>query len=174
MKLETGKIHVYTGNGKGKTTAAIGLAIRAAGAGLGVFIAQFIKKNGYSELKALREFGSRITLEQYGTGCFILKEPAPPDIAAARQGLEKVREVLCGGDYPLVILDEACVALYFKLFSVEELLDALNSRPENVEVVLTGRYAPEALIHAADLVTEMKEVKHYYTQGLAARTGIEK
>jgi cob(I)alamin adenosyltransferase len=169
-----GFIHVYTGDGKGKTTAALGLALRAAGAGLQVFIAQFLKQGDYSEIKALKRFGDLITVEQYGLGRFIRGYPDPEDIAAARQGLDRVREIFSAGRHPVVILDEANVAAACGLFSPVDLLDLLNAKPEGVEVVLTGRNAAPEVMARADLVTEMKMVKHYYQQGVAARTGIEK
>ena len=172
--MKQGYIHVYTGNGKGKTTAAIGLAVRAAGAGLQVYIAQFVKGREYSELKALERFSDSITLKQYGRGCFIRNEPSPEDVNAARRGLEDVCGLMSRGEYDLVILDEACIALYYNLFTLDELSVCLDRREEGVEVVITGRQAPEGLIKKADLVTEMKEVKHYYQDGVEARTGIEK
>ncbi len=172
MTAMPGKIQVYTGSGKGKTTAALGLALRASGADFKVFIGQFIKGMQYSELKAVAEM-KNIELEQFGRDCFIKGEPGPEDIKLARQGLERSREILKSGDYQLVILDEATIALKYQLFSLEELLEAVNARAAGVEVVMTGRDAPEELIAAADLVTEMREIKHYYRQGVTARRGIE-
>jgi cob(I)alamin adenosyltransferase len=169
-----GYIHVYTGDGKGKTTAALGLALRAAGAGLQVFIAQFMKRGDYSEIKALERFGDCVTVEQYGLGRFIRGNPDPEDIGAARQGLERVRAIFAAGRHRLVILDEANVAAACGLFSPVDLLDLLNAAPEGVEVVLTGRNAAPEITARADLVTEMKAVKHYYQAGVAARAGIEK
>jgi cob(I)alamin adenosyltransferase len=169
-----GYVQVYTGNGKGKTTAALGLAMRAAGAGLRVFVAQFAKGMKYSELDALRRFSDLITLKQYGRDCFIYQQPRDEDIFAARQGLEEVRNVICSGSYSLVILDEANIATYYNLFSVEELLDLMDNRPDTVELVITGRYADPRVMEKADLVTEMCEVKHYYSKGVQARSGIER
>ncbi len=168
-----GYIHVYTGNGKGKTTAAFGLALRAAGAGKKVFIAQFVKGMHYAELDALKRFEPEITLRQYGRGCFIMNEPEAEDIVLAKQGLAEVAEKIWSGMYDMVILDEACIALYYGLFSLNELMRVITSRPETTEIVITGRYAPPELIEIADLVTEMKEVKHYYQKGVKAREGIE-
>ncbi len=168
-----GYVQVYTGNGKGKTTAAIGLAIRAAGAGLRVFIAQFVKGRRYSEHKALERFTDLITVKQYGRHCFVTKEPEEEDIRIAREGLNEVREIVASGSYPIVILDEANIAIYFHLFSVEDLLEIINNKPENVELIITGRYVDPRIEEKADLVTEMREVKHYYTQGIKAREGIE-
>ena len=169
-----GYVHVYTGEGKGKTTAALGLALRAAGAGLRVFIAQFLKGMKYSELDAVERFSDLITLKQYGTECFITHEPRQEDIRGARLGLEEIKKILSSGNYQLVILDEANIATYYNLLSVEDLLEVIQIRPENVELVITGRYADPRVLDKADLVTEMQEVKHYYKQGVTARTGIEK
>lgn len=168
-----GYIHVYTGNGKGKTTAALGLALRAAGAGKMVFIAQFVKGMHYAELDALKRFEPEITVKQFGRDCFIRHEPQEEDFALAKQGLAEVAEKIRSGMYDVVILDEACIALYYKLFLMSDLLDIIISRPASMEIVITGRYAPPELIEVADLVTEMREVKHYYQQGVEAREGIE-
>ncbi len=169
-----GYVHVYTGDGKGKTTAAIGLAIRAAGAGRKVFIGQFLKSGEYSEHKALERFSDLIEIKQYGRGCFIYGAPEDEDIKAAREGLNEVRDIINSGEYDLVILDEANIAVYYKLFEVSKLLDIVRSRPEHVEIVITGRMADQSLIDEADLVTEMKEIKHYYKKGVIARPGIER
>jgi cob(I)alamin adenosyltransferase len=168
-----GYIQVYTGNGKGKTTAAIGLAIRAVGAGKKVFFAQFVKGMVYSEVKAMQKFSSGITLRQYGLNCFIYNEPTKADIVAARNGLNEVSGIILSGEYDLIVLDEANIALYYKLFSTEELIDLLRKKPEQTEIIVTGRYAPDELIEFADLVSEIKEIKHYYTKGIQAREGIE-
>ncbi|MBB6063357.1 cob(I)alamin adenosyltransferase [Thermosipho japonicus] len=167
-----GYIHVYTGNGKGKTTAAFGLALRAACADKKVFIGQFIKGMDYSELR-VPEFIKNIEIEQFGRNCFIFNKPTQEDIDAAKKGLKRIEEVLKNKKYDLVILDEVNVAIYYKLFSVEDVLEVLNKRDENVEIILTGRYAPKKFIEIADLVTEMKEIKHYYKKGVKARKGIE-
>jgi len=167
-----GMVHVYTGNGKGKTTAAIGLAIRSAGAGKSVYIGQFIKGMEYSELKIINRIQG-ITLVQYGRDCFIKGEPETEDIKAARDGLNEIGKILKNGKYDLVILDEANIATYYKLFSVNELIRVIGKRADNVEVVVTGRKADDKLIKYADLVTNMEEVKHYYHKGIKARKGIE-
>ena len=172
--LGKGYVQVYTGDGKGKTTAALGLALRAAGAGLRVFIGQFIKGRHYSEVEALQRFADLITLEQFGRGCFIHREPSPADIDAARRGLDRIRQVLASGDYAVVILDEANVAVRCGLFSIDDLLTVIDAAPANVERIVTGRNAHAKLVARADLVTEMAEVKHYFTQGVDAREGIEK
>lgn len=166
-------MQVYTGNGKGKTTAAIGLAVRAAGAGLNIYIGQFIKGRHYSEIEALKRFSDRITLRQFGRGCFIYAAPEEEDIRASENGLAEVRDVIMKGEHHLVILDEANVAASLGLFSVEHLLELIALKPDHVELVLTGRGAAPAVLERADLVTEMREVKHYYHRGVSAREGVE-
>jgi len=168
-----GYIQIYTGNGKGKSTAAFGLALRAAGAGKKTFIAQFVKGKIYSELEAIRKFIPLITIKQYGRGCFIKQQPVQEDIDVARAGLKEVKEIIHSGEHDLVILDEANIALYYNLFTSNELITILKSKPSATEIVITGRYAPPELIEIADLVTEMKEIKHYYLNGVEAREGIE-
>ncbi len=167
-------IHVYTGEGKGKTTASLGLAFRAAGAGHKVFVAQFIKGGRYSELIALKRFEDLITVEQFGRGRFINGKPSEDDIADARRGLIKMKNILASGNYRLVVLDEVNIALHYNLFSSAEIIDLLDSRAEGTEVVLTGRHALPEILAKADLVTEMRAVKHYYKDGVKARVGIEK
>jgi cob(I)alamin adenosyltransferase len=147
--------------------------VRAAGAGLRVFIAQFIKSGRYSEIDALARFGDQIVCRQYGRGCWLEGEPSEEDIRLAGEGLDEVRNIILSGEYQVVILDEACVANWFKLLEVSDLLDLIDVRPERLELVFTGRRADPALIERADLVTEMREVKHYYQQGVLARKGIE-
>ncbi|HUU37087.1 MAG TPA: cob(I)yrinic acid a,c-diamide adenosyltransferase [Candidatus Desulfaltia sp.] len=171
-----GYIQVYTGNGKGKTTAALGLALRAAGCGLRSYIGQFLKGQAYGELAAVRKLAPSITIKQFGRKGFVhvTENPDEEDIQRARTGLEKCRRAMLSGRYALVILDEVNVALHFRLLSVKDVLGLLNQKPADVEVILTGRYAPPALLRRADLVTEMKEKKHYYARGVRARTGIEK
>jgi cob(I)alamin adenosyltransferase len=169
-----GYVQVYTGDGKGKTTAALGLALRAAGAGLKVFFVQFIKGQMYSEHIALDRLSDDITIKQYGRNCFIKDEPDAEDVRIAKEGLSEIREVILSGMYQVIVLDEANVAVHYKLFSVEDLLDIIRIKPDDVELVITGRDADPKIIEAADLVTEMKEVKHYYQKGVIARDGIEK
>lgn len=170
---ERGYVQVYTGNGKGKTTASFGLALRAAGAGKRVFIGQFVKGMHYSELDIVPKLET-IEIRQYGRDCFIRKEPSESDIRCAKEGLAEMAEILKSGKYDVVIMDEANIALFYKLFTFEELKQAVCNRAEGVEVIVTGRYAPQELIDMADLVTEMREIKHYYTKGVEARVGIEK
>lgn len=168
-----GKVHVYTGNGKGKTTAAMGIALRAIGAGKKVFFAQFVKGMKYSEVSAIEKYLPQINIKQFGLDCFIEKDPTEEDIRMAQDGLREVTGILKSGEYEMVVLDEANIALYYNLFSLDDLVAALHNRDEDVEVIITGRYAPQELIEYADLVTEMKEVKHYYREGLMARKGVE-
>ncbi len=168
-----GCVQVYTGDGKGKSTAALGLALRARGAGLRVFFGQFIKGREYSEIRALREVLPEVTVEQFGHGRFIRGVPAPDEIAAARHGLDRLREVMTGGRYDVVIADEACAAVQARLFTEDDLLALLEARPPAVELVLTGREAGPRLQARADLVTDMRCVKHYYEAGLDGRPGIE-
>lgn len=168
-----GFVQVYTGDGKGKTTAALGLALRAVGAGLKVYIGQFIKNADYSEIKALQRWSDQITLAQYGRGCFLLTRPCQADIDAARQGLATLEQALTSAVYDLVIADEANVAVALQLLGEDDLLALIDRRPPQVELVLTGRGAPPRVLARADLVTEMRPLKHYYDQGVLARKGIE-
>ncbi len=176
--MRKGYIQVYTGNSKGKTTAALGLALRAAGAGLKVFIAQFIKERKCSEHKALERFKDLITIKQYGTG-FIRRAQSTEQraqtkaIEAAQHGLKEVKKIIASNQYDMVILDEINVAAHYNLLSIEELLRLMDEKPAHIELVLTGRYAHEDVIAKADLVTEMKEIKHYFKKGVKARRGIE-
>jgi cob(I)alamin adenosyltransferase len=169
-----GYVQVYTGDGKGKTTAALGLALRAAGAGLNVFIAQFVKGAEYSEIKALGRFSDLIVLKQYGRGCFIRQDPGEEDKRMAGLGLEEAEAAMLSGNYQLIILDEINIATYFSLFPVSRLLELIGKKPAGVELVLTGRKADPRVVEIADLVTEMGEIKHYYQKGVEAREGIEK
>lgn len=177
MKSQTdrkGYIHIYTGDGKGKTTAALGLAIRAAGYGMKTYIGQFMKGQHYGELTALRDHPC-ITIEQYGDiGCVHRKEITQKHMDQAQQGLKQVREAMHSHRYDIIILDEINVAVWFDLIKAEEVLELLNERPKNVEFILTGRRAPEAFLEMADLVSDVKEIKHYYNRGVKARTGIER
>jgi cob(I)alamin adenosyltransferase len=168
-----GFVHVYTGDGKGKTTAALGLALRAAGAGWQVFLGQFVKGMQYSELAALERFSDLITIRQFGRDCFVEPVPTQQDIDCAAIGLAESCEAIVSEDYRLVILDEANMAAALRLVSVEDLASLIDAKPPGVELVLTGRWAHERILARADLVTEMREVKHYYREGVLARTGIE-
>ncbi len=173
-RKKRGYTQVYTGNGKGKTTAAIGLAIRAAGAGLKVLIVQFIKMGDYSEIMALKRFSDLITVEQFGLGRFTNGKPKPEDIAAARKGLERVKAVMAMDEYDIIIMEEANVAVKLGLIAVQDLLNIIINKPDDKELVITGRGASPRIIENADLVTEMKPIKHYFQKGVPARVGIEK
>jgi cob(I)alamin adenosyltransferase len=173
MSLEKGYIHVYTGNGKGKTTAALGLAVRAAGAGLHVYIIQFMKGRRYSELDTLEKIPN-ITVFQSGRDEFVSKKhPEQIDIDLAQKGLNHARTILQEGHYDLVILDEINVALDYKLISLQDAHQLLDMKPKHVELVLTGRYAHQDIIKRADLVSEILEIKHPYQQGITSRKGID-
>lgn len=165
-------IQVYTGEGKGKTTAAFGLALRALGAGLKVYIAQFCKSGRYSELKLLKKIKG-IRVEQFGRTCFIGRKPLKEDIELAKKGLERVKEIIKTKDFDMIILDEINIVLYLRLLEVSELINLLKSIPKDKEIILTGRYAPKEIIKIADLVSEIKEIKHYFKKGIKARRGIE-
>jgi cob(I)alamin adenosyltransferase len=173
-KLERGLIQVYTGNGKGKTSAAFGLALRAVGRGMRVFMIQFIKGGfDYGELYVVDKLPN-LTLRAFGRGKFVTEKPAgKEDVELAGQALALAEETIKGGRYDVVILDEVNVALSLKLISLEKVLRLIKEKPKHVELVLTGRDAPEEIIEAADLVTEMREIKHPYKKGLPARKGIE-
>lgn len=168
-----GYVQLYTGAGKGKTTAALGLALRAVGAGLRVYLGQFIKQGCYSEIKALKRGFPEITVRQYGRGCFIRGRPMPAEIRAARQGLTELRAALRSRKYDVVIADEAVCAVTCGLFREDDLLRLIDHKPAAVELVITGRRAPARLVRRADLVTDMRARKHYFQRGVAARPGIE-
>lgn len=170
--MKKGFVHIYTGNGKGKTTAAFGLALRAALAGKKVYIGQFVKDMKYSET-AITEYIPAIVVEQLGNGCYINERPSEEDIQKASLALEMCSSLMESGQYDLVILDEAIVAIYLGLLNEADVVKAVQTRAPNVEVVLTGRYASQNLIEIADLVTEMQEIKHYYSQGILSRKGFD-
>jgi cob(I)alamin adenosyltransferase len=169
-----GRVQIYTGSGKGKTTAALGQAVRAAGHGLRTYVGQFMKGRPYGEIDALRRL-PLITIEQYGgPDCLRREEVTADDVARAKRGLARALEAMSSGRYDLVVLDEVNVAVWFDLLDTEEVLAFIDRRPEHVELILTGRYAPAAVVEKADLVTDMREVKHYYREGVQARDGIER
>lgn len=176
MKLDRGCVQVYTGNCKGKTTAALGLALRAVGRGLRVIMIQFMKGGGpYGEHLAAERLAPELTIIPTGREGWVNKDnPAKEDVALAVAALALAREKLVSGEYDMVILDEANGAVGFGLFSIDDLLQLVQLRPEKVELVITGRGAHERLVAAADLVTEMTEIKHYYKAGINSRIGIEK
>ena len=165
-------IQVYTGDGKGKTTAALGLALRASGAGLKVYIGQFIKGKSYSELKILKKL-ENIRIEQYGEGCFIKDKPSKIDIRLACKGLKRVRKIIAQRNYDIIILDEINVALHLGLLKLREVIDLLKNTPKDIEFILTGRWAHPNIKKLADLVSEIKDIKHYYKKGVMSRKGIE-
>ena len=173
--MEKGYIQVYTGNGKGKTTAALGQAVRSAGAGLRTFIVQLMKEYPYSELEGLEPLAGHVAIEQYGGDAFVYRGemPSEGEKAKAARALERAVEVMESGDWDVVVLDEACAAVYFKLITTADVLAVMDAKPDAVELVLTGRYCPDEVVARADLVTEMREVKHYYQQDVQARKGIE-
>lgn len=173
-RLTAGYVQIYTGDGKGKTTAALGLALRASGHGLRTYIGQFMKGQRYGELEALNGH-THITVEQYGEVHHIYEDTVTTDdVERAQRGLELARGAMHSGQYDILVLDEINVAIWFGLIGTEEVLAFLDERPGDVEVVLTGRRAPQELIDRADLVTEMVMVKHYYEQNVPARPGIER
>jgi cob(I)alamin adenosyltransferase len=167
-----GCLQVYTGNGKGKTTAAIGLSVRALGAGMRVFFGQFVKCGEYSEIAVLAGL-ENLVLRQYGAEGFIMGKPGASDIEAAARGARDAIDALAGGNFGLVVLDEVNVAYSLGMISLPELLAITAARSDRTELVMTGRGAPPELLEAADLVSEMREVKHYFNAGLKARKGIE-
>ncbi len=171
--MEIGFVQVYTGDGKGKTTAALGLALRACGQGLKVYIGQFAKGGEYGELAGLARLADCVTLRQYGRGTLIRGKASAEDVRLARQGWEEAAGIVRQGGYDLVILDEIGIALHFGMVSSAEVLRLLEERPPSVELVLTGRRIPEEVLARADLVTEMREIRHYYRRGVRARRGIE-
>jgi cob(I)alamin adenosyltransferase len=169
-----GLIHVYTGDGKGKTTAALGLALRAAGHGWRTYIGQFMKGQEYGELDAAKLLGDRLTIEQYGRPTFVhADQVSAQDVRLAQEGLARAGEAMSSGAYDIVVLDEINVALLFKLLTVEDVLSLIEQKPDEVELVLTGRRVPEEILTRADYVTVMQEAKHPYQQGVSARKGIE-
>jgi cob(I)alamin adenosyltransferase len=171
----SGKIHVYTGDGKGKTTAALGLAFRAAGHGFRVHILHFMKNDSnYGEMLSAARMGENWQVEQYGRVSFVSKSnPAAEDIQLAHQGLERARTLISSGAVDLLVLDELINALDFNLVELDAVLELLRTRAPNTEIILTGRNAPARLIQVADLVTQMQPIKHYYDTGTPARVGIE-
>jgi cob(I)alamin adenosyltransferase len=174
---ERGFIQVYTGNGKGKTTAALGLALRAAGRGMKTYIGQFLKKGEYGELLAVKRYlPELIVIEQFGLPEFHHQENGVSiaEREAAEAGMGAVKKAMFSGNYRIVVLDEINTLLHFKIIAVDPVLQLLAEKPEELEVILTGRYAPAEILARADLITDMLEIRHYYQKKIPARTGIEK
>jgi len=174
-RFNRGLVLVYTGDGKGKTTAAIGQALRLIGHGHKVLIVQFMKGKKYGEVLAAEKYlDGRLTAVQCGLDSFVMKNnPAPVDIELARQGLSLAKRALTSGEYAMIILDEINVALDFKLIPLEEVLEMIRTKPAEADLILTGRYAPAEVIELADMVSEVREIKHHYAQGVKERAGIE-
>jgi len=174
QRLERGLIQVYTGDGKGKTSAAFGLALRAVGRDLKVYVIQFIKGGfDYGELYVVERLPN-FSLKAFGRGKFITDfPPTEDDVKLAKEAFELAKEVVSGGEHDVVVLDEINVALHLKLIETEEVVDLIRRKPKHVELILTGRYAPSEVVELADLVTEMKDVKHPFTKGVSPRKGID-
>jgi cob(I)alamin adenosyltransferase len=171
--LKKGYVHVYTGPGKGKTTAALGLSIRAVGAGFKVHMVQFMKGRRYSELNGIKGVNN-FSISQYGRDEFVdKKNPEKIDIDFAREGFAFSKDIINGGQHDLIILDEINVAVDYNLIDVNDVIKTIKNKPENVEIVLTGRYAHPEIIKNADYVTEMLEIKHPYQRGVESRLGID-
>ncbi|MCK4307744.1 cob(I)yrinic acid a,c-diamide adenosyltransferase [candidate division WOR-3 bacterium] len=172
--MKIGTVQVYTGDGKGKTTAALGQALRASGHGFKIIVIQFMKGQiKYGELEAVKNIPGFV-IEQYGLPTFVDKDnPSKEDMELAKKGFERAKEVILSGEYDMVILDEANVALDYGLIKLDEVIDLIKKKPQNVELILTGRYAPNEILEIADLVTDVREVKHHYQKGVQAREGIE-
>ncbi len=172
--FKRGLIQVYTGSGKGKTTCALGLALRAVGQGLRVYVIQFFKGRETGESRAAARLAPELTLRYFGRpGLGKLRSPTPEDLRLIREAWDLARRVITAGEHEVVILDEINLALAFKQLPLAEVMETLSSRPPQVEVVLTGRQAPPELVELADLVTEMQPLKHYFQAGVRAREGIE-
>lgn len=165
-------IQIYTGDGKGKTSAAYGMVVRSLCAGHKVFIAQFVVNLPTQENKLADKFDN-LTIKQFGNGCFINRKPNDKDIEFAQAGLKQCSDILKSGEYDLVILDELNIAIYYNLITVESVLEMLQNRHPQTEIIITGRYAQKKLIEVAHLVTDMQNVKHYYEQGVVARDGFD-
>ncbi len=171
--MNKGYTQIYTGNGKGKTTAALGLALRASAYNRKIFIGQFVKGMKYGELDSIRRLSDNITLKQFGRDCFILNKPEPEDFEIARNGWDIVSGIIKENSVDILILDEIGIAIHYGLISSEEVAELIKNKPDEMELILTGRKVPEELFELADLVTEMREIKHYYTKDVPAREGIE-
>ena len=174
IKTAKGLVIVITGNGKGKTTAAFGQALRAIGQGYKVFVLQFMKGRKYGEFIAAEKYLPHLTIRMSGLDSFVMRDnPAAIDIELAQKGLDMAKKVIKSGKYDMVILDEINVALDFKLIALTEVIELINNKPSNLDLILTGRYAPPEIIELADTVSEIKEIKHHYATGIKDRAGIE-
>jgi cob(I)alamin adenosyltransferase len=173
-KYRRGLVQVYTGNGKGKTTAAFGQALRAVGQGYRVCVIQFMKGRKYGELLAAEKHLPDLTVHLSGLDSFVMREnPSPLDIELARSGLELARQAITSGDYDMVILDELNVAADFKLIPIDDIVGLIKGKPAALDLIITGRYAPPEIIALADTVSEIREVRHHYNAGVKDRAGIE-
>ncbi|NLU10920.1 MAG: cob(I)yrinic acid a,c-diamide adenosyltransferase [Tepidanaerobacter acetatoxydans] len=175
MQNKKGLVLVYTGDGKGKTTASLGLALRAVGHGEKVYIIQFMKGDEkYGEVKAIKRYLPNIELVQKGLDTFVIKgNPSLQDLSLAKEGLNLAKNIISSGKYDLVILDEINVAVDYGLLSEQEVLNLIELKPEHTTIVLTGRYASDKILEKADMISEVREIKHHYKQGIAAQPGIE-
>jgi cob(I)alamin adenosyltransferase len=174
IKKDKGLVIVITGNGKGKTTSAFGQALRAIGQGYNVFVLQFMKGRKYGEFLAAKKYLPNLTIRMSGLDSFVMRDnPAAIDIELAQKGLDIVRKAIMSGQYDMVILDEINVALDFKLIDLNEVIDLIKNKPAALDLILTGRYAPQAIINLADTISEVKEIKHHYAAGIKDRAGIE-
>jgi cob(I)alamin adenosyltransferase len=171
--MNHGYVQVYTGNGKGKTTAAIGLAVRAAGAGMKVYFCQFLKGQNSSELNSLQQLKDHIEIRHFGNESFVTGIPSESDLNVAMDGFEEGVNAVMSGAYDLVVLDEINYAIYLNLIKLQSVVQLIRNKPDKVEIVLTGRNAAKEIIECADLVSEIKEIKHYFNKGVVARIGIE-
>jgi len=173
-KYRKGLVQVYTGNGKGKTTAAFGQALRAVGQGYRVCVIQFMKGRKYGEFLAAEKCLPNLTIHLSGLDSFVMRDnPAPLDIELARQGLDLARRAITSGDYDMVILDELNVAADFRLIPLDDIIDLIKNKPASLDLILTGRYAPPEIVAVADTVSEIKEIRHHYHAGVKDRAGIE-
>jgi len=174
IKKDRGLVIVITGNGKGKTTAAFGQALRAIGQGYNVFVLQFMKGRKYGEFLAAKKYLPNLTIRMSGLDSFVMRDnPAAIDIELAQKGLDVARKAIMSGKYDMVILDEINVALDFKLIDLKDVIKLLKNKPPAINLILTGRYAPAEIIKLADTVSEVKEIKHHYNAGIKDRAGIE-
>ncbi|OWP55318.1 MAG: ATP--corrinoid adenosyltransferase [Thermoplasmatales archaeon B_DKE] len=194
LRLKTGLVEVYTGNGKGKTTAAFGLAFRAVGWGMKVYVIQFMKMGTYGENQSSAKFADNLKVEYIGKPYFIAWEedipledrerirnvrlfprghPPSDYVTLAQESLKNAKSEMISGKWDIVIMDEINVALYYKLIEQVQLVDLIDAKPGNVELVFTGRNVPEEILKRADLITEMREIKHPYSKGVSARRGID-